>query len=374
MAALLSGGIDSALVCWALAKLNTNLKAFTISVPNDSSDEASQAQETAELLGIPHESVTIEATPEDPVRELSEAFSEPFACQSALGLLGLSRAIKPLATVLLTGDGGDDVFLGYPYFLNAWKAQRVASRAPGFAPAVWKVARYLIPGTAAGIRARNFLDYSMGGIGALNRVREGLNYYGQRDMLGERLKHEKLTWRQVPASLSSARNLLEDSFHTHRESVFSGEFLPKVDGGTMYYALEARAPFLDHTLWEFAASLPAQLHFHGGRLKAVLREIVRRRISPEVAFRPKRGFTVPVEQWLATRWGACFDILRSGTILEKDGWIRPGSMAGPLQQALASGRVPVQLWYLVVLEVWLRRSQELPNNRSGGMVTLRADS
>ena len=98
----------------------------------------------------------------------------------------------------------------------------------------------------------------------------------------------------------------------------------KIDGGTMHYALEARAPFLDQKIWEFAAALPAQVRFHGGNLKAVLREIVRRRVGPDVAFREKQGFTVPVERWLAERWSGMLDRLRQGTALERDGWVCRG--------------------------------------------------
>ena len=123
IAALLSGGIDSALVCWALSKLNANVRTFTMSAPGDPSDETAAARVTAQALGVPHEALMIDRTESDPVGEMVDAFSEPFGAQSALGMLHLSAAIKPMATVLLTGDGGDDVFLGYPFFLYAWRAR-----------------------------------------------------------------------------------------------------------------------------------------------------------------------------------------------------------------------------------------------------------
>jgi asparagine synthase (glutamine-hydrolysing) len=136
---------------------------------------------------------------------------------------------------------------------------------------------------------------------------------------------------------------------------FLSEFMPKVDGGTMYYAIEARAPFLDHKVWEFAAALPPEVRFHGGRLKAVLREIVRRRVGPEVAFRKKQGFTVPIETWLADRWSGLLGSLRESTLLEEHGWIRRGSLDAPLRDALGRHWIPAQLWRLLVLEHWLRK-------------------
>jgi len=101
----------------------------------------------------------------------------------------------------------------------------------------------------------------------------------------------------------------------------------------------------------------AEVRVHGGKLKAVLREIVRRRVGADVAFREKQGFTVPVERWLAERWSGMLERLRHGTALERDGWVRTGSLAAPLGDALRQRWVPVQLWRLLVLEHWLEKNQ-----------------
>jgi asparagine synthase (glutamine-hydrolysing) len=193
-------------------------------------------------------------------------------------------------------------------------------------------------------------------LGAFARAANGLPYYERRSILGERLAVPQLAQRQIPGSLESARRLLNDVFAHHRRTHFSSEFLPKVDGGTMYYAIEARAPFLDHKIWEFAAALPPEVRFHGNRLKAVLREIVRRRVGPEVAFRKKQGFTVPVENWLGDRWSGLLGGLRERTILEEEGWIRRGALDAPLRDAAGTRRVPLQMWRLLVLEHWLRKT------------------
>jgi asparagine synthase (glutamine-hydrolysing) len=122
----------------------------------------------------------------------------------------------------------------------------------------------------------------------------------------------------------------------------------------MHYALEARSPFLDHKLWEFAAALPPQLRLRGGVLKAILREIVRRRISPAVASRRKQGFTIPVERWLSGHWGEALDGIQDDSLLEREGWIRSGGLRAFVQRSKTAGRVPTQLWFLVVMEHWLR--------------------
>jgi asparagine synthase (glutamine-hydrolysing) len=93
-------------------------------------------------------------------------------------------------------------------------------------------------------------------------------------------------------------------------------------------------------------------------LKAVLRAIVDRRVGSEVAARGKQGFTIPVERWLAERWSGTLDHLRGETILEREGWIRRGALAEPLERAVRQRSIPVQFWRLLILELWLRRNAE----------------
>jgi asparagine synthase (glutamine-hydrolysing) len=352
---LLSAGVDSALVCWAMRELNANITAFTVRAPGDPSDESAGAAETARLLGISHEIVDMPDV-QCSLEELLDAYGEPFGSGSALAMLWVSRAVKRRATVLLTGDGGDDVFLGYPAFRNAWMAQRLARHLPAAAAGAWRAAAHFLPGCGPLRRVKNFLNYATGGLGAHARAHDGLPYYDHWSILGDRLAGRSLPQRQIPASLASARRLLSDLFAYHCRMHFTSEFMPKMDGATMRYAIEARAPFLDHKIWEFGAALPPEVRFHGGRLKAVLREIVRRRVGPEVACREKQGFTVPVERWLAGRWSGMLDPLRQGTVLEREGWVRRGALAAPIRDALSRRWVPPQVWHLLVLEHWLEKS------------------
>jgi asparagine synthase (glutamine-hydrolysing) len=349
---LLSGGIDSTLACWAMRQSNANVKAFTVRAANDPSDESAAAAQTAQTLGIPHEIVDMPAHDFE-LDEFTDAFSEPFSSSSAQAMLWVSKLVKPSATVLLTGDGGDDVYLGYPLFRNAWWAQRVARGVPAAASAA-------IRGLSRAIsqqRLRHFVQYATGGIGAYARAHDGLPYYSAHAMLGERLAQRSLPWRETPPSHASARRLLEDVFEYHMKAHFRSEFLPKLDGATMYYSIEARAPFVDQKIWEFAAALPAEIRFHGGALKAVLREIVRRHIGEEAASRRKQGFTVPVERWLANRWSGMLDRLRGETRLERQGWVRRGSLERPVREAIDRQWVPQQIWHLLVLEHWLERNE-----------------
>ncbi|HVP00733.1 MAG TPA: asparagine synthase (glutamine-hydrolyzing) [Bryobacteraceae bacterium] len=369
--ALLSGGVDSSLVCWALAETGADVTAFTVGAPGDPADETESARSTARRLGLNDEVVTLpERAPM--LDEVSMAFSEPFACQSAQAMLQVSQAVKPHATVLLTGDGGDDVFFGYPFFKNVWRAQRTAQMLP---EALAKAARGVA--TALPIRRiQNFLDCVAGGVGPYARLRDGLPYFDRYNLFGPRLKDRRLAQREIEDSFKSARRLLWDAFALHKRLHFTSEFMPKVDGSTMYYSLEARSPLLDHKLWEFSASLPADVQFHGGRSKAVLREIARRRVGEDVARRSKQGFTVPAERWLAGRWAGSLDILRDNPLIARDGWIRAAALGAALDEALRKQWVPPQLTHLLVLEHWLTRNQGAvdipPVDREDGTTIVRA--
>ena len=352
--ALLSGGIDSTLVCWAMSKLGANIRSFTIGTPGDPADESPDAAKTARLLGIPHETIQLPPDEQPALDELVNAYGEPFACSSALAVLRISKAVREKVTVLLTGDGGDDVYLGYSYHRNFYRAQLLANRLPGAAAALWPAIRKGVSHIPALRRPMHLLDFATGGLGAATRTHDGLPYYEREGILGERLGGHALAQRSIPGSMTSARRLLADFLDYERKTRFVSEYMTKVDGGTMHYAIEARSPFLDHRIWEKAAALPFGTHLRG-ELKAVLRELVRRRVDPEVASRRKQGFTVPVERWLATTWKPQVDALTAGSVLESEGWVAPGSLRSALGKKVAGGAVPRQVWSLIVLEQWLQR-------------------
>lgn len=355
--ALLSGGIDSALVCWAVSKLNANIRAFTVATPGEPADEAHAASETAQILGASHEVVELPPQEQLQLDDLIDAYSEPFACSSALGMLRVSRAVRQYATVLLTGDGGDDFFLGYPYHKHMAAAQRLAGMLPGFAPALWRSGiRPLVNGFGPLRRPKHLMDYATGGLGAVTRVRDGLPFYETHGLLGPRLQGATVAQRQIALSFASGRHVLDDLVRYDLRTVFAGEYLPKVDGTTMYCGLEARSPFLDYRLAELALKLPVNVRLRNGRLKAVLRELARRKMGNAVAGREKRGFTIPIEKWLAHSGERELQSLDSDAALCRQGWIEPRALAACVKEALAAQSAPRQLWYLLVLNAWLEKN------------------
>jgi asparagine synthase (glutamine-hydrolysing) len=350
--ALLSSGIDSSLVCWSIVKLGGDVTAYTVGTAGDSWDETTDARRTARELGIAHEVRDLQPADDPGIDEMVSAYGEPFACASALGMLRMSQAVSSTAKVLLTGDGGDDVFLGYPEHQYLRYAQHLA---PALPPGCWwPLLRQAIPRRGVLRRAVTFMDFATGGLGGLTRAHDGLPMYERGGLLGERLQGATLAQRCIPWSRESAKKVLSEFLEYDRAGRFVAEYMTKVDGATMFHGIEARSPFLDQELWEFGASLPFSVRLRGGRSKAVLRELARRRIGARVAHGRKRGFGVPVQRWMVGRWRKAVEDMFQDPVFEREGWIRRNAARKHLEMAAQQGWAPKQLWYLYVLESWLR--------------------
>jgi asparagine synthase (glutamine-hydrolysing) len=247
-----------------------------------------------------------------------------------------------------------------------------ARSLPAPAASLWRSSRWLIPKRGLARRAGHFADYITGGLGAVTRAHPGIDVYRNAGILGDRLFDARIPGREVPLSLDSGRNLLTEFLVHDRRGRFAGEYMTKVDGATMHHALEARAPFLDQDLWRFAARLPYSVRLRGGCLKAVLRELAARRIGPQVAAARKRGFGIPVRRWLTHRWRTDFEKAFHGSELAAQGWVNEAAIRGSFSQAVAEGEATNQLWYLYILESWLRRESAVGVTEPASYPTLAA--
>lgn len=348
---LLSGGIDSALICWAATKLGRRITAYTIGTPGDPWDETAAARSTAEALGLDHRVLDMGLNDQYDINDLVSAFAEPFACSSALGMLKVSKYVTTSSKVLLTGDGGDDVFLGYHRHRHVLIADTLSRAIPSALRNYWRRDGSSFPKVGPFRRVATFLDY----------VAESPTIHGRSvvrsELLGDRLKSVAVSCdtRESSTTGSLVSRFLDYEYRNR----FVGEYLTKIDGSTMHYGLEARSPFLDQDLWEFASSLPYTLRLHRWQLKSILREVARRRISPRLAQGRKRGFGIPVHRWIVGSWRPLVEESLRESILEKEGWIRPRSSSELFQSALKQGEASLQLWYMLALELWMRfeRSQ-----------------
>lgn len=354
--ALLSGGIDSALVCWAISYLGGDVQAYTVGTPGDEWDETHDAKRTACKLGIRHEILNLSEQEVPQVDELVTAYSEPFACESGLGMLGVSKIISRNAKVLLTGDGGDDLFLGYPEHRYMWAADRFRRYIPRSVSHGWVKLGSHRSWKGSARRAASFLDYSTKGLQAVLEKQCWLREYDQKGILGERILQSPQYNVQMRWNPEDELKVFQDFLDHHQRTRFLGQYLPKVDGATMHYGLEARSPFLDQTMWEWGVRLSPTIRLHRGALKAILRELARRKLGHEVADRQKRGFGIPVHRWVQG-WSPSIKRMLKESHLEQGGWIQVRSL---WEKDTGAGRCsPTFLWYAYVMEMWLRHEGRL---------------
>jgi asparagine synthase (glutamine-hydrolysing) len=186
-------------------------------------------------------------------------------------------------------------------------------------------------------------------------ARDGYPFYQRHSMLGEQLRGVSVPDRsEFVRTPQAARNILGDFLDYEHRRRFVGEYMTKVDGAAMYYALEARSPLLDQEIWNFAATLPYDMRLRGGHLKAILRELARRHLGDRVATGRKRGFGIPVQRWLAGKWKPVVEETFRTSMLASEGWIRSDALIRELNVAAANGMATNHLWYCYVLETWFR--------------------
>ncbi len=356
LGALLSGGIDSSLVCWAIAKSGSNVKAYTVGVPGHPWDETKAAQQTAKMLGIEHCVLPMGADEFPDLHELSDAYGEPFASPSALAMLQVSKLMKSSVKVMLTGDGGDDCFLGYPRHRHLWLASKMSFFSSPLGRKLWLKLRSRVSGVGSFRRVISLLNYASGDLGAFVGKGAHADEASVDHIFGPMLRDRQVAFKQEEWFVQNSQ-LLEKFLGFEHRTRFTGEYLTKIDGATMYYGLEARSPFLDHKLWELALSLPVDVRLRHWHLKAILREVAKRSLGFRFAHRPKTGFGIPVYQWMVGKWGTSVREIFQHSLAEKQGWISGDVARSWLDQSFVQGRASNELWHILVFDSWLAKER-----------------
>lgn len=318
----LSGGIDSsAIVAYAHAAGLDPLKTFTIAFDRPEWDESADARRVAEHFGTQHHELRLsEANMRDSLPdmlvEMARHFDEPFGDDSALPTYHVSKLAREHVTVILSGDGGDELFAGYSSYQGAVFGQHYRRWIPG------PIGRHALPwmaGTAAkllpgrlkyqALRASKvFRDSSLPLIEScrdkasiINRreLRELLEpgMLAECDFLGEQYMPDRL-WKVMN---DSSRDVVSRLTETDLHAYMRDDILMKVDRMSMANSLEVRSPLLDHHIAELAASMPTSIKLSngGGRMqgKAILREVLHRRLPRQTMRKKKQGFAVPLRDW-----------------------------------------------------------------------------
>jgi asparagine synthase (glutamine-hydrolysing) len=361
---LLSGGIDSSLILATAREVGASrLDAFSIGFEEAAYDEVPHARRVARSIGAEHHVRVVRAEDAgDPLR-LVEAFDEPFADVAALPTMEVCRLARERVKVVLTGDGGDELFGGYQYHVMGywmarvghlgWARERLARAALRHLPPAprfrsrWRMLRRGLEALAqpdwhaATTAARATLD---------RPARDDLYELGFR-----RFVDDQDPYRFLDADPNGAPSLRQ-LFRASGDHVLADELLYKTDISSMATGLETRAPFLDVPLAELVASLPLGMKVRGLRGKYLLRRLAARRFGPDIWARRKQGFTMPLDRWLRGPLrplvdecfrprGACLVTYVRRDRLEK-------LWGEHLSGAADHRRI---LWACLLLELWLRR-------------------
>ncbi|MCA1682461.1 MAG: asparagine synthase (glutamine-hydrolyzing) [Actinobacteria bacterium] len=366
----LSGGVDSSAVVAAMARLTTDIKTFSIGFADTAFNELPHARRVAEQFGTDHHEFVVVPSAIEILPQLVRHYGEPFADDSAIPSFYLSRLAREHVTVALNGDGGDESFAGY----NRYAANVYAARLDRLPLAVRRLAaasagRLPSSSRSAGTRDRlkrlalalpltppdRYACY-MSTFTPEQRARLYSDEY--REQIGDSLASEimRTGWGEP-----DGKHVLDALLNADVETFLPGDLLVKMDIASMAHGLEARSPFLDHELMEFAASLPAEIKLSGREKKLVLREAVAEWLPQDLLDRPKQGFSVPLARWLREDLREfAHDVLLDPISIDR-GYFRRDAVESLLRRHV-EGREDCskRLWTLLFGELWHREFVDLP--------------
>jgi asparagine synthase (glutamine-hydrolysing) len=353
---MLSGGVDSSLVTAMAARTSSRpVKTFNISFPgHEAYDESPHARQVARHFGTEHVELAAEPAVVDLLPELSRQYDEPLADSSMIPTFLVSRQIRAEATVALGGDGGDELFGGYPHY--NWLARHERARQIMPRPlrrALGAGAARLLP---PGVRGRNYL------IGLRDGVPETIAHINL--FFDERSRRRLLAplgdgpWASPPAEAYRAglcppgQTAVQQCTNVDFRSYLVDDILVKVDRASMLTSLEVRAPWLDPRIIELAfSSVPDRLRAGGGRLKVLPKRLATKLLPPELDVERKQGFGLPLDRWFRGDWGRFVE----GVLAEADRRLfeprAVRSLIAGQQRGLANTQ---RLFALTLFELWRR--------------------
>ena len=366
--ALLSGGLDSSVVCALMTRhLSQPLKTFSIGFEEAAFDELPDARRVAQHLGTEHHELVVRADATGLLDTLAHHFDEPFGDSSAIPTYLVSQLAAKHVKMVLSGDGGDELFAGYSRYRRYAALQRIRRSTLGMGPGLAKLAGALIPGARgrrlAGIGQRMGLpwpDDYLALVGLASPADLGL-------LFGERAKTDpfgSIRQRFVRSDIDSD---MERILSGDMDTYLADDILTKVDRTTMAVSLEGRAPLLDQNLIAFAARLPFDMKLRGEQGKYLFRKVAARLLPADVLNKRKQGFAIPLASWFRTDLKPMLlDTIGSRAFRERGIFSMQGiqTLVDEHQQGLQDrGEL---LWMVMVLETWLKT---LPEQRPRPPVT-----
>lgn len=353
----LSGGIDSSVVAALMAEGAAEpVRTFTMTFEEVHYDEREAAREVAAHVGSRHVELPASSGLADGLDIMIERFGEPFGNPTALLVGDLSRLARQHVTVALVGDGGDEVFAGYPRYQGGLLAEKVRLLPGVLRRNLLAPLARMIPersdGRHAWRRAREFLTSA--GLDGAEAYAAWVEYFSPTE------RRDLLRLAQNPACPIAARygevvsrDALDAMQETDLATFLPGNLLAYGDAMSMNHALELRLPLLDHRVIEAAGRLDASLRFAEGK-KTLLRAVARKLLPRSIVDRPKLGFNPPLGMWLQGPLKAMVAERLTPKRLEELGLAAPAVAALLAEQAGGRRDHSLKIWSLLVLESWER--------------------
>lgn len=357
----LSGGIDSGLVTAIASGYNSSLKTFTVSF-NGEYDEAPLAKLVADKYHTQHTEIKINFdTLKNDIENIVGNYGEPFFDSSAIPSYYVSAAAKKYLTVILNGDGADELFGGYRRYVpfaqyDFFKANRLVKSSAHFLkmilpPANNKKSTYNYLYRLASLASKQSLEiYLAAGVDIMEGFEQHIKNPGFDYLQVMRNDFDAI----ADASISGLKKLMNMDFNT---TLFS-QLLVKMDIANMANSLEGRSPFLSKELLEYAPAMNDRFKIHGGTTKYLLRQLAKKYLPEQLINQPKRGFEIPLKSWVGHELkevvfdyvGAASGI--SGQFLERK-FIN--SLLNGTIKISAEKRAKI-LWTLMCMEIWYRKN------------------
>ncbi|MGI8495331.1 MAG: asparagine synthase (glutamine-hydrolyzing), partial [Pyrinomonadaceae bacterium] len=361
LGAFLSGGVDSSSIVAVMSGLSSSpIKTFSIGFNEDTFNELKFARITAEKFGTEHHEFIVTPDLVETVDELVWHFDEPFADDSALPTFMVSKMARDFVTVVLSGDGGDELFAGYSRYVTDKKRGGITN-LPGIVRRGMRAASAKLPHAAPG---RNYL-YNVS-LDPISRYIDSVSHFS-------RLKRKSLYSKQFQANLNggfgagetifqnlaasvSTGNPIDNLLYLDSRTYLPGDILTKVDRMSMAASLEARVPLLDHKLIEFVVNIPTGLKMNGLKTKYIFKEAMRGLVPDEILDRRKQGFGVPINEWINNELRERIRSDLSENKTAERGYFDKSYINTLLDEHHRKRRDhSSSLWVLWMLELWHRR-------------------
>jgi asparagine synthase (glutamine-hydrolysing) len=360
LGAFLSGGIDSSSVVSMMAKNSTQpVKTFSIGFKHKDFNELQFARVVAEKYGCEYNEVIVEPDSISTLPKLVNSFDEPFADSSAIPTYYVSKIARENVTVVLSGDGGDELFAGYSHYSYLNKLHSIPVNLGTFNKFFWNTINSILPENVKGKNASHLLSIGRDFISAY------LNMYSLEER--KKMFHDDIQIDPSNGSelykVSILKSGLKNDFISNMQyldlkTYLVDDILTKVDRASMMNSLEVRVPLLDHKFAELTFKIPSGLKFRENEQKYIFKKTMSSFLPESIMTHPKHGFSIPLSLWFrADLNGFVKDTLLStnsliSNYLNKD-YIRKLVEDSSTTEKISNTRI----WSLLFFEEWLKQNR-----------------